>query len=63
MASSSVQAAVLAHRVERRLEEVDVADAGNLHRVLERQEDAFAGALLGRQLQQVLAVVERPRPR
>ena len=41
------QAAVLAHGVERRLEEVGVADAGDLDRVLEGQEDALAGALLG----------------
>ena len=40
-------AAVLAHRVERRLEEVGVGDAGDLDRILERQEDALAGALLG----------------
>ena len=51
-------AAVLADRVQRGLEEVDVADAGDLDRVLEGQEDALPRALLGAQLQQVPALVE-----
>jgi hypothetical protein len=45
-------------RVERGLEEVAGAHAGDLDRVLEGEEDALAGALVGLQLEQVLAVVE-----
>src|SRR4029078_12899641 len=48
--------AVLADGVQRRLEEVAVADAGDLDRVLEGEEDAFAGALLGIEVEQILAV-------
>ena len=51
-------AAVLAHGVERGLEEVGVVHAGDLDRVLERHEDAFAGALVGVHLEQVLALEE-----
>ena len=51
-------AAVLADGVQRGLEEVGVGDAGDLHRVLEGQEHALAGALLGVHLQQVPAVEE-----
>ena len=51
-------AAVLADGVERRLEEVGVGDAGDLDRVLEREEHAFAGPLLGVHVEQVLALVE-----
>ena len=40
-------AAVLADRVQRRLQEVGVVDAGNLDRILERHEHAFARALSG----------------
>ena len=43
-------------RVQRRAQEVHVADAGDLDRVLEGQEHARARALLGCQRQQVLAV-------
>ena len=53
-----VEALLLAHGVERGLEEVGVVDAGNLDRVLERHEHALAGALVGRHVEQVLAVVE-----
>ena len=60
MASSSSRPLVLADGVERGLQEVHVADAGDLHRVLKRQEDAFARAVFGRHRQQVLAVVESP---
>ena len=49
-------AAVLAHRVERGLQEVALRDARDLDRVLEREEDALARALLGREREQVLAV-------
>jgi hypothetical protein len=49
-------AAVLADGVERGLEEVAVVDARDLDRVLEGEEQAFGGALLGIHLQQVLAV-------
>ena len=52
-----VDAAVLADGVERRLEEVHVADAGDLDRVLEGEEDAFARPILGGHFEQVLAVV------
>src|SRR3546814_3296458 len=51
-----VLAAVAPHRVQRLLEESGVGHAGNLDRVLERQEDALAGALLRRHLQEVLAL-------
>ena len=51
-------AVVLALGVERRLEEVGVVHAGDLDRVLEGHEHAFAGALVGIHLQQVLAVVD-----
>ena len=44
--------------VERGLQEVDVAHAGDLHRVLERQEDSLAGPLLRRHGQQVGALVQ-----
>src|SRR5690606_11801836 len=44
------------HRVDRGLEEVRVGDARDLHRVLEREEQAFACALLGLELEQVAAV-------
>ena len=60
MASSSVSAAVLAHGVERRPQEVDVVDAGDLDRVLEREEHALARALLGRQREQVLPSYSAP---
>ena len=50
--------ASLAHGVERLLQEGGVGDAGDLDRILEGQEDARGGPLLGRQLQQVLALVE-----
>ena len=52
------QAVALADGIERRLQEVHVADAGNLHRVLKRQEDAVARAVFGRQFQQIFAVVD-----
>ena len=47
-------AARLADLVVRRAEEVGVGDAGNLHRVLEGEEDARLGPLLGLQLEQIL---------
>ena len=53
-------AAMLAHRVERGLEEVDVVHARDLDRILEREEHALARALLGRQREQVLALVASP---
>jgi len=49
---------VLALRVERRFQEVDVGDAGNLDRVLKSQENAFARALLGSEGEQVAAEVK-----
>ena len=51
-------AAVLADGVDGGAEEVGVADAGDLDRILEGEEDALAGALLGVHLEQVLAVEE-----
>ena len=47
---------MLADGVDRGLEEVGVADAGNLDRILEGQENALAGPVLGRHGQQVLAL-------
>ena len=38
-------------------QEIQVADAGDLHRVLERHEDARGGAFLRLQTQQILAVI------
>ena len=55
-------AVVLALGVERGLEEVGVVHAGDLDRVLERHEHAFAGALVGIHLEQVLALVAAPSP-
>ncbi len=63
MASSSGWPRCLRIGVERRLEEVGVGDAGDLDRVLEGEEDALAGALLGRHREQVLAVDRAPGPR
>jgi hypothetical protein len=65
-ASEGRLTALLAHRVHRSLEKLHVADPGNLHRVLEGEEEARAGALLGIHRQQVLAVerhAARPSPR
>src|SRR5690606_12103698 len=42
--------------INRHLEKFHVADAGNLHRILERQEQALAGAFLGVHLKQILAL-------
>ena len=50
-------AAVLADGIERGFEEVHVADAGYLDRILEGEEHALASAIFRRKLQQVLAVV------
>ena len=63
MASSSVLAAVAADRVERRAQEVGVAHAGDLDRVLEGEEEALAGALFGVELEQILARVAGSRRR
>ena len=53
-----VLAAILADRVQRRAQEIGVADAGNLDGILKRQEHAFAGGVFGLHRQQVLAVEE-----
>ena len=53
-----VEAPVLADGVERGLQEVGVVHAGDLDRILERQEQALAGALLGVHVEQVVALVE-----
>jgi hypothetical protein len=50
-------AAVLALGVVGLLQQVDVLHPGDLHRVLEAQQQAFAGALLGLQCEQILAHV------
>jgi len=50
-------AGALAHRIQRGLEEIHVADAGDLNRILERQKDARLRALFRVELQQVFAVV------
>ena len=50
-------AAVPAQCVQRGLQEVDVVDARNLHRVLEGEEESLARALLGRHREQVAAEV------
>ena len=49
-------AARLALRVQRGAQEGHGGDAGNFDRILERQEHALGGALVGRHLQQVLAL-------
>jgi hypothetical protein len=48
---------VLARGVQARTQEVGRADARNLHRVLERQEDAFARPLFGIHVEEILAQV------
>src|SRR5437867_2610568 len=50
--------AVLATLVERGAEEVGAVHARNLDRVLKGEEDAFAGALLGVEFEQVFALVD-----
>ena len=52
---SSACAALLALGVQRRLEERHGGDAGNLDRILEGEEDAGGGALVGLHREQVLA--------
>ena len=51
-------AKVLALGVERGLEEVGVGDAGDLDRILERHEHAFACALVGIHLEKVVPLVD-----
>ena len=58
IASISSQPALAAQRVERGAHEIEVSDAGDLHRVLEREEDPGRGAVLGRHGEQVLALEE-----
>ena len=57
IASSSGWPLVLPLRVERGLEEIGVVHAGDLDRVLERHEHAFAGALVRIHVEQILALV------
>ena len=45
------------HRVDRRLHEVRVVDPRDLHRVLEREEEPALGALLGLEVEKILALV------
>ena len=56
IASSSLSPRARRMRVQRGAQEIGVADAGQLDRVLERQEQAGGGALLGLHRQQVEAV-------
>ena len=49
------QAAMLARRIHRGLQQVHVVHAGDLHRILKAEEHAFVRALFRRQRQQVLA--------
>ena len=51
------KAAMLPLGVDGGLQEVRVVDAGNFHGVLERHEDALAGAIFRRELDEILAVV------
>ena len=53
-----VEPALAAQRVERGAHEVEVPDAGDLHGVLEGQEDPGGGAVLGQHRQQVLPLEE-----
>jgi hypothetical protein len=53
---------VLPERVQRGLEEVDVVHAGNLDRILEREEDALAAPALRRHLEQVLPLYRTSPP-
>ena len=46
-------AARLALRVQRRLQEGHGGDAGNFHRILEREEHALSGALVRRHFEEV----------
>ena len=62
-ASTSGKPAVLARGVQRRLEEIDVVDARDLHRVLEAEEHALARALLGGEREQVAALKAHACPR
>jgi len=49
--------ALLANRIERRTQEIEVADAGDLDRILERQKDAGDCPLFRRQGEQVPALI------
>ena len=49
---------MLSDLVERRLQKIGGVHARDLHRVLEREEDSFAGALIGVHLEQVPAAIE-----
>jgi hypothetical protein len=53
-------AAMLANRIQCRLEQIDVVHARNFDRILEGEEHAFAGALFGGHREQVFAL-ERHR--
>src|SRR5437773_3777411 len=58
-----LEPAILPDRVEGRLEEIRVAYAGNLDRILERHEDAFPGAVLRLHREQILALEPSRAPR
>ena len=53
---NSVFAALLALRVERRLEEGHGRDARNFDRILEGEEEAFRGPRVGLEFENILAV-------
>ena len=50
-------APVFPHRVVSGLEEINIVDPGDFHRILERQEHAITGALLGCHGKQILAKI------
>src|SRR5439155_25303027 len=54
-----LQASRLADRVQRRPQEIQIADTGNLYRILESEEDTLTGPVLRRHFEQVLAFVKR----
>ncbi len=48
---------MLASGIDGGAQEVEVADAGNLDRILEREEYTFAGAFLRHQLKQIFTQI------
>src|SRR5664280_2260072 len=51
-----IESSLPTHRIERHAQEVQVAHPGDLHRVLEGEEEAGRGTVLGRQGEQVLVL-------
>ena len=50
---------MLAHFIERGFEEIGAVHAGDFDWILKREEQSFARALLGVEIEQILAVVNR----